>query len=264
MQKDHIYRKYHHNELTFSMVYAFDEHFILPLSHDEVVHGKRSLLDKMPGDPWQKFANLRAFMGYMYAHPGKILNFMGSELAQGHEWNYRVPLDWHLLDIDYHAGHMRMIKDLNHLYLEEPSLYEQDYSGLGFCWLAADDHENSVLSFVRYAKDRDDHLVILVNLTPVPREHYRIGVPCDDHYQVVMNTDSRYYSGSNYEVGICFTPEDTPAHGQGYSLSINVPPLATIFLKPRKKVSADKQAAIPIKKQPPTRKGKHKGSQKTG
>lgn len=248
MQKDHIYRKHHHNELTFSMVYAFDEHFILPLSHDEVVHGKRSLLDKMPGDAWQKFANLRAFMGYMYAHPGKILNFMGSELAQGHEWNYQSSLDWHLLDIDFHAGHKKMISDLNHLYMREPSLYEQDYSGLGFCWLAADDYENSVLSFVRYAKDRGDHLVILVNLTPVPREHYRIGVPSNDFYQVVMNTDSHYYSGSNYEAGDCFKPDKCAAHGQKYSLTINVPPLATIFLKPRQRLAPDKRADLPVEK----------------
>ncbi len=248
MQKDHIYRKYHHNELTFSMVYAFDEHFVLPLSHDEVVHGKRSLLDKMPGDPWQKFANLRAFMGYMYAHPGKILNFMGSEFAQGHEWNYRVSLDWHLLDVDWHAGHKKMIRDLNHLYLQEPSLYEQDYSGAGFTWLAADDYENSVVSFVRFAKDRSDHLVVLVNLTPVPREHYQIGVPEDDYYQVILNTDSTYYSGSNYEVGELFATESKPLHGQQQSLTINIPPLATIILKPRNKLPAESQLKPPAKK----------------
>lgn len=249
MQKDHIYRKYHHNELTFSMVYAFDEHFILPLSHDEVVHGKRSLLDKMPGDAWQKFANLRAFLGYMYAHPGKILNFMGSEIAQGSEWNYQSSLDWHLLEIDYHAGHHKMIRDLNHLYLQEPSLYEQDFNGAGFCWLAADDYENSVLSFVRYAKDRKDHLVILVNLTPVPREHYRVGVPSDDCYQIVMNTDSQYYCGSNYEVGQCFLADGPASHGQKTSLAINMPPLATIILKPWSLLAPEKQAKIPEKRQ---------------
>ena len=233
MQKDHIYRKYHHNELTFSMVYAFHEHFILPLSHDEVVHGKRSLLDKMPGDPWQKFANLRAFMGYMYAHPGKKLNFMGSEIAQGGEWNYAQSIDWHLLDIKWHAGHQKLVKDLNHLYKDEPCFYEQDYSGDGFTWLAADDHDNSVLSFVRFAKDHQNHVVVISNLTPVPREGYSIGVPANHAYKVILNTDSTYYTGSNYEVGEYFMPDSDPMHGQGQSITLDVPPLATLYLKPQ-------------------------------
>lgn len=252
MQKDHIYRKYHHNELTFSMVYAFDEHFVLPLSHDEVVHGKRSLVDKMPGDAWQKFANLRAFMGYMYAHPGKKLNFMGNEFAQGAEWNHKQSLDWHLLETDYHLGQQKLMRDLNHLYQAEPSLYERDFSGEGFSWLAADDSENSVLSMLRFAADRDNNLIAISNLTPLPRNDYRIGVPAAGCYQVILNTDSSYYGGGDYLVGDNFEAEAGDNHGQPFSITLNVPALATVFLKVKAakpaKVKAKTKAKTKVKK----------------
>lgn len=244
MQKDHIYRKYHHNELTFSMVYAFDEHFILPLSHDEVVHGKRSLLDKMPGDTWQKFANLRAFTGYMFAHPGKKLNFMGNEFAQGAEWNHQQSLDWHLLDIGFHKGQQLLMRDLNHLYQKEAALHQRDFNGAGFTWLAADDDENSVLSMVRYAEDRDDHIIAITNLTPQTRDGYRIGVPANTEYQVVLNSDSSYYGGSDYVMGDNFKASKGCHHGQDYTIALNVPALATVLLKPiAKKPQASKAAA---------------------
>ena len=237
MQKDHIYRKYHHSELTFSMVYAFDEHFILPLSHDEVVHGKRSMLDKMPGDSWQKFANLRVFMGYMYAHPGKKLNFMGNEFAQGIEWNHQQSLDWHLLDSDYpcdnHRGQQNLIRDLNHFYQKEAAFFQQDFCQKGFSWLAADDAENSVLSFIRYAQDPQDHIIVICNFTPQPRNHYKIGVPSNRRYGVVLNSDSTYYSGENYCVGDHFQAESEAVHGQTYAIKLTVPALTSLYLKPQ-------------------------------
>ena len=232
MSRDHIYRKYHHNELTFGMMYAFSEHFVLPLSHDEVVHGKRSLLRKMPGDEWQQFANLRAFCAYLYAHPGKKLNFMGSELAQSNEWDFNRPLSWELLEFELHKGQQKVIRDLNHLYRAEACLYEQDFHPDGFRWLAPDDRGNSILSMIRFAKDPDEHLVIVINMTPVPKEYYAIGVPEDCRYKVVLNTDSVFYGGSNYRVGDDFRPEKKPLHQQPYSIALDVPPLAAVFLKP--------------------------------
>ncbi|OZG72351.1 1,4-alpha-glucan branching enzyme [Hahella sp. CCB-MM4] len=233
MSRDHIYRKYHHNELTFGMMYAFSEHFVLPLSHDEVVHGKRSLLYKMPGDEWQKFANLRAFSAYLYAHPGKMLNFMGSEIAQSNEWDFNRPLSWELLEYELHQGQQKVIRDLNHLYRNEPCLYEQDFHPDGFRWLAPDDSGNSVLSMIRFATNRDDHLIILINMTPMPREHYAIGVPRNCHYKVVLNTDSVYYGGSNYPVGDDFRPAEKALHQQPYSIALNIPPLSAVILKPQ-------------------------------
>ncbi len=234
MSRDHIYRKYHHNELTFGMMYAFSEHFVLPLSHDEVVHGKRSLLRKMPGDEWQQFANLRAFSAYQYAHPGKKLNFMGSELAQSNEWDFNRPLSWELLEHQFHQGQQKVIRDLNHLYLNEASLYERDYHPDGFRWLAPDDSGNSILSMIRFAEDASDHLVIVINMTPVTKEYYAIGVPEDCHYKVVLNTDSVYYGGSNYSVGDNFPPQEKPLHKQPFSIALDIPPLAAVFLKPER------------------------------
>ena len=263
MQKDHIYRKYHHNELTFSMVYAFDEHFVLPLSHDEVVHGKKSLMDKMPGDVWQKFSNLRAFMGYMYAHPGKKLNFMGNEFAQGAEWNHSKSLDWHLLDIDFHKGQQRLMSDLNHLYKNEPALYERDFSGEGFSWLAADDAENSVLSMVRFGADKRDHIIAISNMTPQTRVDYNIGVPSAGTYAVVLNTDSSHYAGSDFIVGDNFKAQSKPMHGQSYSIQLNVPALATVFLKPVPvSVKAPQVKTTAVNKKPVKAKTKNRKSKK--
>ena len=237
MQKDSIHRKYHHDEMTFSLIYAFDEHFILPLSHDEVVHGKRSLLDKMPGDSWQKFANLRAFMGYMYAHPGKKLNFMGNEIAQGKEWNHNDTLDWDLLEqkTDLHRSHKNLIKDLNYLYKNEPSLHQEDYNSCGFNWLIADDAENSVLAFVRFATDPIDHLVIITNFTPIPRDKYVVEVPTNVVYHVILNTDQACYAGSDYHCGKKFATRTKTKPSYKQSICLNLPPLATLFLKPEQK-----------------------------
>ena len=238
IEKDPMYRSYHHGELTFSMIYAFHENFILPLSHDEVVHGKRSLLDKMPGDCWQKFANLRAFLGYMFAHPGKKLNFMGNEFAQGQEWNHSQSLDWHLLEVDYHKAHQGLFRDLNHLYRSQPSLYQLDFDGRGFCWITADDYQNSVLAFVRYAQDTQDFTITVVNFTPVPRPHYRIGVPSQGQYELIMNTDAACYCGSDYAEQHWsahdkqLITDQIESHGEEHSLALNLPPLAMLMIKP--------------------------------
>ncbi len=232
-QRDHVYRSYHHSSLTFGMMYAYSEHFILPISHDEVVHGKRSMVEKMPGDDWQRFANLRAFSGYQIAHPGKKLNFMGSEFGQYAEWTHDHSLDWHLLERPLNRGQQKLVTDLNQLYRREPSLWQKDYEFDGFCWLVVDDSGNSVLGFVRFADDWRDHLVILVNLTPVPRPGYRIGVPTARDYAVVLNTDHGAYGGSNFDLGSeAFTPVKSPLHHQQYSLALNMPPLACVILKP--------------------------------
>ncbi|RME08002.1 MAG: 1,4-alpha-glucan branching protein GlgB, partial [Aquificota bacterium] len=196
MSKDPIYRKYHHNQLTFSIWYAFSENFILPLSHDEVVHGKGSLINKMPGDYWQKFANLRLLFGYMWTHPGKKLLFMGGEFAQWREWNHEESLDWHLLDYESHKGIQRLVKDLNRLYREEKALHELDCEPEGFEWIDFHDWEKSIISYLRKSSDGDLVLVVC-NFTPVPRFDYRIGVPREGFWKEILNTDSYIYGGSN-------------------------------------------------------------------
>lgn len=234
MKLDPIYRQYHHDKLTFGMLYNYTENFILPLSHDEVVHGKGSLVDKMPGDAWQKFANLRAYYGYMWGHPGKKLLFMGNEFAQGREWNYQESLDWFLLDEanggPWHKGVQNWVKDLNHLYTQTSALYQLDFDPAGFEWLVVDDAQNSVFAFAR--RDRAGNEVIVVsNFTPVPRDNYRIGVAQAGEYREVLNSDSSFYGGSNVgNMGACHT-EDVPSHGKAHSLSLTIPPLATIFLQ---------------------------------
>jgi 1,4-alpha-glucan branching enzyme len=232
MQRDHVYRSYHHSSLTFGMMYAYSEHFILPISHDEVVHGKRSMIEKMPGDNWQRFANLRTFSCYQATHPGKKLNFMGGEFGQFREWTHDHSLDWHLLDNPLNLGQQKLVRDLNQLYLREPSLWQKDYEPDGFCWLVADDTGNSVLGYVRFADDWRDHLVVLVNMTPVPRLGYRIGVPVDQRYEVALNSDSGIYGGSNHDLGSNLKPEKKPMHHQRFSLELNIPPLACVILKP--------------------------------
>ncbi|MFI8620381.1 1,4-alpha-glucan branching protein GlgB [Marinomonas sp. NPDC078689] len=236
IKKDSVHRKYHQGELTFSMVYAYDEQFVLPLSHDEVVHGKGSMIEKMPGDPWQKFANLRVFTAYMYFHPGKKLNFMGNEFAQGREWSHERSLDWHLLDINYHQGQQALSQDLNHLYKNESALH-LDHSGLGFEWISYDDSANSILVFVRKAKNNAEHGVVITNFTPVPQGSYRIGVPESGRYQVAFNTDESKYQGSDYlhYEGLTsdhiYTTEAVSSHGKAHSIVVKVPPLSAVFLK---------------------------------
>ncbi|HDL6512968.1 TPA: 1,4-alpha-glucan branching protein GlgB [Yersinia enterocolitica] len=231
MQCDPVHRKYHHNLMTFGMLYAYTENFILPISHDEVVHGKRSVLDRMPGDAWQKFANLRAYYGFMWAHPGKKLLFMGCEFAQGREWNFDTSLDWHLLDDEngWHKGVQRWVRDLNHCYQQHAPLYELDYQPAGFEWLVVDDHENSVFAFLRRDADGNE-LIVISNFTPVPRYNYRVGVPQSGHYREVLNSDSAFYRGSNMgnQGGIHSHP--VSSHNHAHSLLLTLPPLSTIYL----------------------------------
>jgi len=233
-QTDPLYRKYHQGKLTFSLMYAFSENFVLPLSHDEVVHGKRSLLDKMPGDVWQKFANLRALYGYMCGHPGKKLLFMGGEFGQWIEWNHQRSLDWHLLDYDTHRQLHDYSRDLNTLYVSEPSLYEVDFDSAGFQWLDFRDAEGSTIAFMRKAKDENDYLIFAFNFTPVPRPGYRLGVPEEVFYKEVLNSDSSAYGGSNMgnQGGVTSKAEEWA--GWPCSIHLTLPPLAVVVLKPQR------------------------------
>jgi len=228
---DPIHRRYHHHQLTFSLMYAFSENFVLPLSHDEVVHGKGSLLNKMSGDPWRKFANLRSLYAYMWAHPGKKLLFMGCELAQYHEWNHDTQLDWPTLQDDRHAGIQRLIADINRVYKESPSLWEVDHSPEGFQWIDANDADNNVVSFYRANEDRSEHLVCIANLSPVPRYNFRIGLPTNREYSEALNTDSESYGGSNVgNLGVV-EAEPVPWHGLQHSATVALPPLAVLWLR---------------------------------
>jgi len=231
ISKDPVYRKYHHGELTFSLVYAFDEHFILPLSHDEVVHGKGSLIGKMPGDEWQKHANLRLYYGFMYAHPGKKLLFMGGEFGQYREWNHDGQLDWFLLDQDLHRGLQRMTADVNRIYRDQRSLYEVDDSPEGFEWIEHTDADQGIISFLRFAAGRQEHVLVICNLTPVVRGGYRVGVPCAGTYEEIFNTDADVYGGGNVGNEGGAQTEEIPSHGRPQSLNLTLPPLATLFLK---------------------------------
>jgi 1,4-alpha-glucan branching enzyme len=230
--KDSVYRKYHHNNLTFSLLYAFTENFMLVLSHDEVVHGKSSMLSKMPGDMWQKFANLRVLYGFMYGHPGKKLLFMGGEFGQWDEWNCDKSIDWHLLEYEPHYKLQKYIKDLNRLYMSEPSLFEVDFNYWGFEWIDFRDSEHSIISFSRNAKNPEDLLVFTCNFTPVPRFDYRIGVPKRGFYKEILNSDSYEYGGSNLGNSGGVSSEDIPSHGRAYSINITLPPLAVVVFKP--------------------------------
>jgi 1,4-alpha-glucan branching enzyme len=232
MAEDPINRRYHHNEITFSLAYAFGENFVLPLSHDEVVHGKRSLIEKMPGDEWQKFANLRAYYGFMYAHPGKQLLFMGGEIAQRREWNHDTPLDWHLLGDPSHEGIQTLIKDLNAFYCATPALYRVDFEPAGFAWIAGGDIENSVVSFLRRGDAEEDLAIVVCNFTPVVRHDYRIGVPEVVAYEEALNTDDARYGGSGVGNSGRIKTERVQAHGQEQSIALTLPPLATVLLKP--------------------------------
>jgi 1,4-alpha-glucan branching enzyme len=229
--KDPIYRKYHHNQLTFSIWYAFYENFILSLSHDEVVYGKGSLIRKMPGDDWQKFANLRLLFGYMYGHPGKKLIFMGGEFGQWDEWYHETSLDWHLLQYPPHQGVQKWVRDLNHLYRVEPALYELDFGLEGFEWIDFHDWEGGIISFLRKGKSTNDLFLVACNFTPVPRHNYRIGVPRGGFWREVLNSDAKTYWGSGHGNfgGVEATP--IPAHGKYQSLSLTIPPLGILFFK---------------------------------
>ena len=232
MQKDPIHRRHHHHQLTFGLVYAFTENFGLPLSHDEVVHGKRSLLGKMPGDRWQQFANLRAYLGFMWGHPGKKLLFMGGEFAQAGEWDHDRSLDWHLLQDPAHAGVQRLVRDLNHLYRSEPALYRRDCTTDGFEWLEMHDADRSVLAFARRGSGADALMVVVCNFTPMPRHDYRLGVPGAGRYQERLNTDAAAYGGSN--MGNAFGEVQAEAitmHGRAWSVNLTLPPLGVLFLQ---------------------------------
>jgi 1,4-alpha-glucan branching enzyme len=231
--KDPVHRRWEHNLITFSALYMHTENFILPFSHDEVVHGKGSMLDKMPGDVWQKHATLRTLYGYMYAHPGKKLLFMGSEFGQWREWNHDGSLDWDLLDDPLHVGLRRYVHDLNAHYRTEPALHQVDYEPEGFRWIDCNDNENSVVSMVRFAHDRDDFIVAIFNWTPVPRADYRIGVPAPGWYGEILNSDSALYGGSNVGNGGGLQSEPVAAHGFDHSLGLTVPPLGCLLLKKR-------------------------------
>ena len=226
-----IHRKYNHSRMTFSMLYAFTENFMLPLSHDEVVHGKSSLLNKMPGDSWQQFANLRLLYGYMFAHPGKKLMFMGDEFGQRLEWNHDTSLEWHLLEFASHRGLQALVADLNACYARETALHEVDFDWHGFEWLDCNDTDASVLSFLRHAKNRDNSLVVVANCTPVLRENYRVGVPELGFYRELMNTDAVRYGGSNVGNMGGVEAEPVPWGNHPYSLNLRLPPLATVYLK---------------------------------
>ncbi len=232
VKKDPVHRRWDHRHLTFSLLYAFTENFILPFSHDEVVHGKGSMFRKVPGDAWQKAATLRALYGFMYAHPGKKLMFMGLEFGQDREWDHDHSLDWHLLDQPLHAGLRRFVQDLNRAYVHEPALHEVDFDYTGFQWIDCNDNENSVVSFIRRPREGPDFVVAIVNFTPVPRDGYRIGVPAAGAYTELINSDGEAYGGGNLgNRGVVFT-EPIAAHGHSDSLRLNLPPLGFLLLKP--------------------------------
>ena len=231
MAEDPINRKYHHDKITFSLHYAFSENFILPLSHDEVVHGKGSLLARMPGDDWQRFANLRAYYGFMWGHPGKKLLFMGCEFAQVAEWNHEGSLDWHLLDHAPHKGMQRLVRDLNTFYRATPALYQRDSAPEGFRWIDGGNAADSILSFVRFGADGTPPVLVVTNFTPVPRAGFRVGVPVAGHWDEVLNSDAALYGGSDTGTPGGAVSQDVPEHGCAASIEITVPPLATVFFR---------------------------------
>ena len=232
MEKDPVHRRYHHDELTFSLVYAWDENFVLPLSHDEVVHGKRSLLRKMPGDEWQQFANLRALYGLMWGHPGKQLLFMGGELAQGDEWSEGRSLDWYVLDYPAHAGVQRLVRDLNHAYRAEPALWEVDHRPEGFEWLVGDARDDNVVAFARRSADGSRWLVCVGNLSPSVREGWQVPLPVGGTWREILNTDAELYGGTNVGNLGMIDADGGPLHGRSHSATITLPPLGVLWLAP--------------------------------
>jgi 1,4-alpha-glucan branching enzyme len=231
MSKDPVHRRWHHHQMTFGLLYAFNENFILPLSHDEVVHGKGTILSRMPGDSWQKFANLRAYYAFMWGHPGKKLLFMGQEFAQGGEWNADRSLDWHLLDTSPHQGVQTLIKDLNRLYADELALHQLDCEAAGFEWLEANDAETSILAWLRKGRDGSPPVLVICNFTPTPREGYRLGLPSAGRWREILNTDAEPYGGSGMGNLGMITTEEVASHGRPFSARMTLPPLATVWFR---------------------------------
>ncbi|KMQ51085.1 glycogen branching enzyme [Chitinispirillum alkaliphilum] len=231
MSKEAIYRKYHHSELTFSMLYAFSENYVLPLSHDEVVHGKGSLVNKMPGDDWQKLANLRLLLSYQFCHPGKKLLFQGSEFAQWGEWNHDESLDWDLTNWERHIGVQDMVSDLNRIYKEYPAMHYYDFDPKGFQWINLNDWEQSIIGFIRKGKEPSEYVLVMCNYTPVPRENYRVGVPLKGFWKEIFNSDAKEYGGSGIGNSGGVHTEEDPWHGEDYSVMMTLPPLATSIFK---------------------------------
>ena len=232
MRRDPIHRRFHHDEMTFGLIYGFDENFVLPLSHDEVVHGKGSLLGKMPGDRWQRFANLRAYYGFMFGHPGKKLLFMGAEFAQELEWNHERSLDWHLLADPLHEGVRALVRDLNRLLRETSALHERDVEPGGFAWIDHHDAARSVFSFVRIGRDAAALMLVVSNFTPTVHRGFRLGVPREGEWRERLNTDSAHYGGSDVGTPLAAArTEPVPSHGQAQSVLIDLPPLATVFFE---------------------------------
>ncbi|MDP8267027.1 MAG: 1,4-alpha-glucan branching protein GlgB [Candidatus Aceula meridiana] len=229
--KDPVYRKYHHNQLTFSLCYAFTENFMMSISHDEVVHGKGSLIDKMPGDDWQKFANLRVLYGYMYGHPGKKLLFMGQEFGQRSEWNHEKGLEWYVLEHECHVQLQRWVKELNYFYKTEPALYENDFDSQGFEWVDCSDSERGVMSFIRKDSPNKNSVLVVCNFTPAPHNNYKIGVPSSGFWKEILNSDAKEYGGSGQGNLGGLESSPLPSQGKYYSLSLTIPPLAVLFFK---------------------------------
>jgi 1,4-alpha-glucan branching enzyme len=235
MRDDPIHRRHHHDELTFSLIYAFTENFCLPLSHDEVVHGKQSLLSQMPGDLWQKFANLRLLYSYMWTHPGKKILFMGSDFGQWNEWNHDAELQWDLLQWETHGGVKKMVSDLNALIRREPALHQVDFESTGFEWIECNARDDSMLAYIRRAKDPADFVVVACNFTPVPRQNYPIGVPQLGWYKEIFNSDSQFYGGSNLGNFPGVAAEEPGWHFKPARITVTLPPLATVVFKPERK-----------------------------
>ncbi len=231
MALEPVHRKWHHDRLTFGLLYAFSENFVLPLSHDEVVHGKASLINKMPGDDWQKFANLRAYYGFMWAHPGKKLLFMGQEFAQRREWNEDCGLDFDLLELPPHKGIQHLVKDLNQLHRTQSALHARDCEPEGFRWIVADDRGQSVVAFARYGEPQDPPVVMAANFTPVPRHGYRIGLPRSGWWREILNTDAEIYGGSGVGNLGGVAAHDIPSHGLPASAEVTLPPLAAVYFQ---------------------------------
>jgi 1,4-alpha-glucan branching enzyme len=231
VRENPVHRKYHHDRITFSLMYAFHENFVLPLSHDEVVYGKGSLINKMPGDTWQQFANLRLFYGYMWSHPGKKLLFMGGEFGQRREWQHEESLEWWVLQHGEHGGLMQWMGDLNRVYASEPALYQLDFEQSGFEWIDCCDTEKSAVSFIRKSRNDEDIVLVVCNFTPVPWENYLVGVPREGYWRELINSDAPYYGGSgvgNYG-GVHSHP--VPSHGRYHAIRITLPPLAVVYFK---------------------------------
>ncbi len=249
-ERDTLYRSFHQYDLTFSLNYAFSESFVLPLSHDEVVHGKHSLINKMPGDDWQRAASLRMLYAYMYGHPGAKLLFMGAEIGQQHEWQHEESLDWNLLNHDFHAGIQNLVKELNTIYRNEKPMYELNYSNEGFEWIDNTDSTNCVYSWIRKSDDPSDHLIFILNAQPVYHEHYRIGVPTGNHLRELLNTDAVLYGGSGVNTTKQITPEVTSMHHRLFSIEIALPPLSVIVLQPVKSKRKQSSTTKPTNNDP--------------